>query len=119
MEKKKLNADDSLVVLWTSRDPEVAKNMAFMYAKNSRLKGWWKEVRLVVWGPSAELMASNLELQAELKELIDAGVELLACKACADRYGVSEKLEDLGINVIYMGQPLTHYLKSGLHVLTV
>ena len=119
MEKEKLDANDSLVILWTTRDPEVAKNMVFMYAKNSRLKGWWKEVRLVVWGPSADLMADNLELQTELEELLASGVEVLACRACADRYGVSEKLEELGINVIYMGQPLTDYLKSGLHVISL
>jgi len=47
-----------------------------------------------------------------------AGVELLACKACADRYGVSKRLEELGINVIYMGEPLTGYLKSDYAVLT-
>lgn len=118
MEQEKSNTNDSLVILWTTRDPEVAKNMVFMYAKNSKLKGWWKEVRLVVWGPSAGAMATNLELQTELKEMMECGVEVLACKACSDRYGVSNILEDLGISVIYMGQPLTHYLKSGLHVIS-
>lgn len=37
-------------------------------------------------------MTVDLELQAELDELKTSGVELLACKACADRYGVSDKL---------------------------
>ena len=41
-----------------------------------------------------------------------SGVELLACKECADSYGVSEKFEELGIEVKYMGQPLTSMLKS-------
>ncbi len=119
MEKKKLDANDSLVILWTTRDPEVAKNMVFMYAKNSRLKGWWKEVRLVIWGPSADEMADNLELQIELEKLLTSGVEVLACKACADSYGVSEKLEELGVKVLYMGEPLTEYLKAGLHVISM
>ena len=109
---------DTLVIIWTSRDREVAKNMVFMYAKNSRLKGWWPRVRLVVWGPSAALLAEDAELQAELEQLAGAGVELLACRACAERYGVSERLESLGIQVIFMGQPLTDYLQSGLTVLT-
>ncbi|MCF8033758.1 MAG: DsrE family protein [Desulfarculaceae bacterium] len=109
---------DTVVIIWSSRDREVAKNMVFMYAKNSRLKGWWPKVRLVVWGPSAALIAEDAELQAELEEARQAGVELLACRACADRYGVAERLESLGIEVIYMGQPLTEYLQSGLPVLT-
>jgi len=81
---------DTLVIVWTSRDREVAQNMVFMYAKNARLKDWWPEVRLVVWGPSAALIAGDAELQEELAELKQAGVELLACRACADRYGVSD-----------------------------
>ena len=48
----------------------------------------------------------------------EVGIELLACKACADRYGVSQKLEDLGIPVKYMGQPLTAMLKTDWVVLT-
>ena len=58
---------DTLVIIWTSRDREVAKNMVFMYAKNARLKDWWPEVRLVVWGPSAALIAEDAELQGELE----------------------------------------------------
>jgi hypothetical protein len=109
---------DSLLVIWTSGDREVARKMVFMYTKNSRLKGWWGRVRLVVWGPSALLLTQDLELQEELEELKAAGVELLACKACADLYGVTDKLRTLGIEVIYMGQPLTEMLKAGWHCLT-
>ena len=109
---------NTLVVIWTSGDREVALNMVFMYTKNARLKGWWDNVRLVVWGPSGPLLAGDEELQTELEGLKEAGVELMACKACSDKYGVSEKLTELGVDVTYMGQPLTHYLKSGLAVLT-
>ena len=103
---------DKLVILWTSQDKEVAQKMVFMYAKNSKLRDWWGQVRLIIWGPSARLMAADAELQEELEELKRAGVELQACKACADQYGVSEKLADLGVEVIFMGLPLTNYLKG-------
>lgn len=112
-------APRGLVVLWTSQDPEVARNMAFMYARNSKLKGWWEQVRFVVWGPSAKLLASDESLQAELLEMRAAGVELQACKACSDRYEVSDKLASLGIDVIYMGVPMTEYLKSNWAILSV
>jgi hypothetical protein len=110
---------ESLVIVWTSGDREVAKKMVFMYSKNSRLKGWWGRVRLVVWGPSAQLLAVDQELQEELEDLQAAGVELLACKACADLYGVTTKLMSLGIEVIYMGAPLTEMLKTGWTCLTI
>ena len=111
-------ADGRLCVVWSSADRVVAKSMVFMYTKNSKLKGWWDQVRLVVWGPSAKLISVDLELQEELEDLKAAGVELLACKACADMQGVTEKLEALGIDVIYMGVPLTEMLKEGWHTLT-
>jgi hypothetical protein len=108
---------ENLVVIWTSGDREVAKKMVFMYTKNSKLKGWWGRVRLVVWGPS-QLLTADKELQEELEDLQAAGVELLACKACADLYGVSDQLASLGIEVIYMGVPLTEMLKTGWTCLT-
>ncbi|MHB9090414.1 MAG: DsrE family protein [Chloroflexota bacterium] len=108
-----------LVVLWVTRDKGAAQNMILMYTKNSKLKGWWERVRLVVWGPSAKLLAEDTELQAELELLRHAGGDLMACKACADRYGVSEQLAVLGIDVIYMGEPLTDMLKEGWATLSV
>jgi hypothetical protein len=104
---------DSLVVVWTAGDREVARKMAFMYTKNSRLKDWWGRVRLVVWGPSAQLLAVDRGLQEELEDLKAARVELLACMACADLYGVTDALRALGVEVIFMGNPLTEMLKSG------
>jgi hypothetical protein len=113
------NAAPGLVVLWVTADREAALNMVLMYAKNSRLKGWWDDVHLVVWGPSARLLATDVDMQAEVAACREAGVTLLACRACAERYGVAEKLAALGADVIYMGAPLTGYLKDGWHVLSV
>ena len=49
-----------------------------------------------------------------MKELLDGGVEFSACKACADELGVTERLEALGIEVIYWGEPLTTLLTTGI-----
>jgi len=111
--------NDSLAVVWVSRDKEAAMNMAFMYAKNSKLKNWWANVSLVIWGPSAALLVGDADLKKELRAMKEAGVELLACKACADRYKVSDELIALGVDVKYMGEPLTQILKAGTSVLTV
>ena len=111
--------NNELAVVWVTKDADAAMNMILMYTKNSMLKHWWDRVQLIVWGPSAELLAHDEKLQAEVKAAAAAGVELLACKACADRYGVSADLTNLGIEVKYMGEPLTELLKSGWHVLSV
>lgn len=110
--------EDKVIILWSSRDREVATNLVFMYARNSLIKCWWRSVTLVIWGPSAQLLSNDCGLQAELAELRSAGVGLLACKACADRYAVSKELEELGCEVAYMGEPLTRWLKEGSAILT-
>jgi hypothetical protein len=48
----------------------------------------------------------------------ETGVELEACKSCSDMYGCSDGLVELGIDVKYMGVPLTTYLKEGSSVIT-
>ena len=103
---------DKLAVLWTSGDPAVAHKVCFMYTHNAKKAGWWGEVQLIVWGPSSKLLAEDKKLHAAAKAMMADGVVVKACKACADSYGVSDDLAALGIDVKYMGQPLTRMLKS-------
>ena len=107
------------LILWTSGDREVALKMVFMYAYNCKKRGWMDTVRLLVWGPSAKLLSEDEELQEQLKGLKEVGVELYACKGCADQYGVSEKLSSLDINVMYTGTMLAELQQQGWHVLTI
>jgi hypothetical protein len=115
-----VQTDDTsrLGVVWTSGDRDVALKMVFMYTLNAKSRDWFDEVRLVVWGPSAKLLSEDEELQTVVGEMRDAGVELVACKACADSYGVSEQLAELGVEVKYMGQPLTDMLKRDWETVT-
>jgi hypothetical protein len=89
-----------------------------MYTLNAKLKGWWNDISLIVWGPSAKLVSEDKGLQAGIKKIKEAGVELMACKACSDIYGVSDSLEALGIEVKYMGEPLTQLLKGNDKIIT-
>ncbi len=110
--------DDHLLIVWTSGDPEVAHKMVFMYAYNAQKNGWWDQVTLLIWGPSSKLSSENTQIQEYLKKMQEEGVELIACKGCADQYGVSSKLEDLGIEVKYTGSYLTDFIKSANKVIT-
>jgi hypothetical protein len=117
-EMKEENPADHLLIVWTSGDPDVAHKMVFMYAFNAQKNGWWAQVTLLVWGPSAKLSSEDKDIQASLKKMKDQGVELLACKGCADQYGVSAKLEKQGIEVKYTGTYLTDFIKSGKKVIS-
>lgn len=109
---------DTLCILWTSSDPDVAIKMVFMYSIAAKQNNWFSEVELLIWGPSSKLTSENAEIQEALTEMKKAGVKIEACKACADQYGVSDKLKSLGIEVKYMGAPLTDILKSNKKLMT-
>jgi len=110
--------DEKLVVVWTSGDRDVAIKMVFMYTFNAKKNGWWKDITLLVWGPSAKLLTEDKELQDYLKKMQEIGVNTIACKGCADLYGIADKLENLGITVRYTGSELTNYIKENRHVIT-
>ena len=118
-DNSELKPEDKLVVLWTSGDREVALKMVFMYTFNSPRFEWWEDVTLLIWGPSSKLLSEDTELQEYVAKMKEAGIHLKACKACADQYGVSEKLESLGVNVKYMGGELTEFIKEGRHILSL
>ncbi|WP_346864441.1 hypothetical protein [uncultured Draconibacterium sp.] len=104
---------EKLTILWTTDNKDTFFNMLAMYATNSVRKAWWDNVTVIIWGASAKLAGIDAQVQSELVQMIATGVTIEACKACADNLGVSGELEKLGVNVHYMGVPLTECLKSG------
>jgi hypothetical protein len=109
---------DKLAVLWTSGDPEVADKVCFMYTYNAKKQGWFEDVTLIVWGPSSKLLSENEELQKYVLKMMEGGIKVEACINCADMYGVTQQLRDMGIEVKGMGKPLTKYLKEGYKILS-
>lgn len=110
--------DRRLAVVWSSADPDVAHRVCLMYAHAAFTNKWFDEVRLIVWGPSARLLAADKDIQAKVKEMMKDGVIVQACVVCADSYGVTDTLRGLGIEVKGMGKPLTDILNGDYEVLT-
>lgn len=110
---------DKLNILWTTTNEDTIKNMIAMYSRNAIKKAYWKEVNLIIWGGSAKLIGESTQIQKLVKEMLHDGVKIEACKSCADQYGVTETLEKLGLDVRYMGEPLTHYLKNDEKILSL
>lgn len=109
---QEVKPEGQLCVIWTSADREVALKMVFMYTLNSKLKEWWGRVRLIVWGPSARLLIEDKELQEYMADMQAAGVEIHACKRCAELYDIVDALKELGIKVYYIGEEYTKLLKD-------
>ncbi|MDJ0764322.1 MAG: DsrE family protein [Myxococcota bacterium] len=105
-------------MLWYDDDRFVAERVCLMYAHNAKIMNWFDVVELIIWGPSQRLLTEDQELQDTVTEMINDGVIVEACRACADLYGVTNELEALGITVKYMGEPLTEMIQSDWQVLT-
>ncbi len=110
---KKLN------ILWTTDNKDTFINMIAMYSSNSIIRGWWEEVNVIIWGASAQLAAEDNDVQNEIKKMFDSGVTIEGCLACSEKFGVTQKLEGLGINMRYMGEPFTQYLQNNEKVITI
>lgn len=117
-EGREETAPTRLAVVWNSDDPYVAHRVCLMYTHAAKSAGWFDEVKLVVWGPSAKLLAEDKELQAKLKAMQESGVVTQACVVCADAYNVSDALRQLGLEVKGMGKPLSDMLQSDWKIIT-
>jgi len=108
-----------LTILWTNADPLTAEMMVFMYANAALKYNWWDQVRLIVWGATAKLVAENEHIQAKLLEAKAMGVDVGFCIACANELGVADKIEALGFELKSMGPEVTKVLKDDGKMLTI
>lgn len=108
-----------LYILWTNADILTADKMVMMYATNSMLKQWWDAVTVIIWGGTPKLVAESALIQTKIEIAQHAGVKFSACKACADQLGVTSKLTELGIEVIYWGEGLTDILQGNDKLITI
>jgi hypothetical protein len=83
-----------------------------MYARNVLKYQWLEEAKVVLFGPSEKLAALDDEVRQSIKE-ISARSDCYACKAISDKDGVSEKLEEAGIKVEYVGATLSNAIRQG------
>ncbi|WP_157972969.1 DsrE family protein [Aureibaculum luteum] len=109
---------EKLNILWTSKDKDTFMYMVAMYASNSIKSAAWDKVNIIIWGASTRLSGEDIEVQNELQKLIENGVTVEACKACADKMKLTTTLKDLGITVKYMSK-LTGLIKGKEHLITI
>ena len=108
-----------LHVLWTNDDINTSNLMVMMYATNGMLYQLWDSVTVIIWGATTKLVVENELIQEQLKAAQHAGVKFSACIACARQFGVVEKLEELGVEVIPWVEPLTAIIQNGKPLLTI
>ncbi|MBE0678434.1 MAG: DsrE family protein [Bacteroidales bacterium] len=111
-------ASDTLVVLWSSGDPEVAEKACLMYTGYAKRLGWFREVILLAWGPSERLMSENEMVKEKIAALQEEGVIVQACIVCANMYGVTDDLKVCSVDVRGTGGLLTKYIRRGYKMIS-
>lgn len=109
--------NDRLAIILTNPDRKVLE-MGLIYARNVVSRGWMAEMKLYFFGPSEVTIATDPDLQELVKQIVEAGTTPVACKWCSDKYGVSDKLAQLGVDVEYIGQPISEAIKAGFVPMT-
>ena len=103
---------NKLLIVWSSGELEVARKLILLYGSVMLERKYWDEATIMIWGPSAKLLAHDAKLQEQFKVVRDTGVKFNACVVCSDDYRVSKILSDLGIDLIHTGEMLTKSLQS-------
>jgi hypothetical protein len=109
---------NKLLIVWSSADEEVAKKLVLLYGSVVLPRSYWDEATIMIWGPSARLLAQNKELQDKVQTIMNTGVKFNACVVCTDEYGISEQLQNLGIELTHTGEMLTNALQNDYKVIT-
>lgn len=104
---------DKVFVILSSQDREVLLEAGFTYPFNAAKNRWMEEVKIILFGPSEKVIVNDIEVQSRLKEVLEAGIHVMACKWCSERMGITSQLEELGIEVLYVGSVISDLLKLG------
>ena len=99
-----------LVILSTAEKDKALTGI--LYAKNAQKNNWVDEVRVIFFGPFENLVCEDDDVIQAASELLDYQTPI-ACKFLSDKSGASDKLEELGFNVEYVGALISESIKAG------
>jgi hypothetical protein len=83
-----------------------------LYSTMAKAQGWMDEVKVVLLGPSEKLAATDPQVQDALKQAM-ANTSPVACKFIADQQGITQKLEELGLDIQFVGDIISNHIKEG------
>ncbi|MEF8832864.1 MAG: hypothetical protein V5A66_05020 [Candidatus Thermoplasmatota archaeon] len=104
-------ADSKLLIILSTAEREKALT-GLMYAKNAIEQNWIEDIQVIFFGPIENLMLEDEEVR-EYAEAIADQTECVACKYLSDRDEISEDIEELGMDLDYVGSIISDYIKEG------
>lgn len=103
---------DKVLVIISSADPAKART-GILYATNALVNGWLEAVKLIFFGPSQKLLLDNVDLQQAVQHYQEMGETVVACKFLADAEKSSQSIAALGVQVDYVGEMISNFIKEG------
>ena len=112
-------ADNVLVIVSSGKEARGKAMTGMMYAMNAKKHHWLQDVKVIFFGPSEDMIANaDEELADVLKEIINLGLEPVACSSYAGKNSIKEQLEKIGMIVDPVGPIISSYIKKGYEIVT-
>ena len=111
----------NVVILIQNSDPE-AIYFGLLYSLRAVKNQWMDNVKVVFWGPAEKTISSlptdseQIKLLKDIQAMGGKSAAIWACKACSDRYGITQKMLDLGFEVFHTGEAVSYLMKLGYHI---
>ena len=111
----------NVVVIIQNSDPD-AIYFGLLYAARATKNQWMDNVKVIFWGPAEKTISSlppdseQIQLLKELQAMGGKSGSVWACKACADKFGITQKMLDLGFEVFHTGEAVSYLMKLGYHI---
>jgi hypothetical protein len=111
----------NVVVLIQNSDPE-AIYFGLLYALRATKNQWMDNVKVLFWGPAEKTISSlpsdseQIKLLKEIQAMGGKAGTVWACKACSDKYGITQKMLDLGFEVFHTGEAISYLMKLGYRI---
>jgi hypothetical protein len=100
----------ALIILATGEKEKALTGI--LYARNCQKNKWLEDVKVIFFGPFENLVCEDEEVAEEASQLLDYQTPI-ACKFLSDHAGKSDKLQELGFQVEYVGSMISNFIKDG------
>ena len=108
---KEVVMSSKVIVIISTAEKDKALT-GILYAKNAQKNKWIDNVRVIFFGPFENLVCEDQDVIQAASELLEYQTPI-ACKFLSDKSGASDKLEQLGFNVEYVGALISDSIKAG------
>jgi hypothetical protein len=111
----------NVVIVIQSGDPDLVF-YALLFAHRAIKHQWMDNVKIVFWGPAEKTLAGlpqdseQVKLIKDIQAMGGKSARIWACKACSDKYGVTEQMEKLGFEVFLVGNATSYLIKLGYRI---